>query len=163
MMLLRIIVVFLCTGLITIQAADSVSQTTIGMDSTLSAGARALLAGDFEAGLDLTLDGLNAPMSARKRASALSNVCAGYLGTRQFSEALEACDKALALSDQNWHVYNNRALALLGVGRIAAARADLEKGLTLNPDALTLAKVGRLIAEQMHRRVVTAGLTGEDR
>lgn len=163
MMLLRITAIFLCTGLVSIQAADSVSQTTIGKDSSLSAGAQALRAGDFETGLDLTLGGLNSPLSPRKRASALSNVCAGYLGTRQFSEALEACDKALALNDQNWRVYNNRALALLGVGRIADARVDLEKGLTLNPDALTLAKVARLIAEQMRERVMTAGLTGEDR
>ncbi len=162
MMLLRITVLFLCSGLVSIQAAESFSHKIIGTDPSLQEGARALLAGDFETGLSLTLDGLNSPLSVRKRASALSNVCAGYLGARQFAKALNACDQALEFNDRNWHVYNNRALALLGVGRIGAAQDDLAKGLALNPDSLTLAKVADLIAEQANSRIIVADRTVED-
>lgn len=156
MMMLRITVIFLWTGLITIQAAEPVSHTVIGTDPSLTAGAHALRMGDFEEGLSLTIEGLNSTMTMtlRDRAGALSNLCAGYLGIGQYVKALESCDQALELNDRNWRIYNNRALALLGAGRIVAARDDLEKGLALNPDSSTLARVAVLIDAQARSRVV---------
>jgi len=154
MMMLRITVIFLWIGLGVIQAAEPVNQTIIGTNPSLSAGAHALRIGDFDEGLTLTLDGLNFALTLRDRASAFSNLCAGYLGTRQYDKAMEACDKALEINDQNWHIYNNRALALLNTGRIVAARDDLEKGLALNPKSPSLAKVAGLIDAQTRSRVV---------
>ncbi len=157
MMMLRITAIFLCTGLITIQAAGPENRMIIGMDPALSAGSDALRSGDYQEGLDLTLDGLNSTLTLRDRASALSNLCAGYLGMGDNANALEACDKALEFNARNWRIYNNRALALLGVGRIAAALGEVEKGLALNPDSQTLAKVARLIDVQASHRLVHTG------
>ncbi|MBT76852.1 MAG: tetratricopeptide repeat protein [Gammaproteobacteria bacterium] len=154
MQMLRISLMFLCTGLIAVQAAESINQTIIGTNPLLSAGANALRIGDFEEGVSLTLDGLDASMTPRQRAIAFSNVCAGYIGLRQFAKALETCDKALDLNDRNWRIYNNRALALLNAGRIVAAREDIKKGFALNPGSSTLAKVANLIKARARNRVV---------
>jgi tetratricopeptide (TPR) repeat protein len=157
MMMLRITAIFLCTCLITIRAAEPENRVIIGMDPALSAGADALRSGDYQEGLDLTLDGLDSTMTSRNRANAFSNLCAGYLGIADNANALEACDKALEFNDRNWRIYNNRALALLGAGRLAAALGDVEKGLALNPDSRTLAKVARLIDAQASHRLVATG------
>lgn len=160
-MMLRITAAFLFSGLIAVQAEDPVNQTIIGADPSLSAGADALRNGRFEEGVSLTLDGLDAVKTARNRASALSNLCAGYLGIREFAKALQACDRALEFNAQNWRIYNNRALALLRTGHIVAARADLEKGLALNPDSPTLAKVAGLIHAQAGSRMLAKAGTEE--
>jgi len=156
MMLLRITTIFLCAGLITIQAEESIHQTTIGTDPSLSAGVFALRMGNYEEGVSLILDGMDSAMTSRNRASAFNNLCAGYVGIRKFIKALEACNKALAINDRNWRIYNNHALALLNAGRIVAARDALEKGLALNPDSPTLAKVADMIDTQARSRVVLA-------
>ncbi|MAF83631.1 MAG: tetratricopeptide repeat protein [Gammaproteobacteria bacterium] len=161
MMMLRLILLLLGTGLITIQAEEPVNQTIIGSNPFLSAGAYALRSGDFEEGLSLTLQGLNTVRTLRDRVSAFNNLCAGYLGLGQFTKALESCDRALELNDRNWRIFNNRALALLGVGRIAAAREDLEKGLAFNPDSPTLAKVASLIEAKELSKAVTADRENE--
>lgn len=154
MMLLRLSVFFLCTGLVSIQAEESISHTTIGTNPELSAGARALQIHNYEEGLRLTLSGLNSATTLRNRAGAFSNLCAAYVGTRRYEEALESCNRSLDLNERSWRVYNNRALALLGVGRVAAARADVDKGLMLHPTSPTLARVADLVEEQARRRLV---------
>jgi len=161
MMMLRLTAIFLCTGLFVVQAAEPMSQMIIGTNPDLSDGATAMRFGDYEDGLRLTREGLNSTLTLRDRASALSNLCAGHLGLGQFVEALESCDKALALSDQNWRIYNNRALALLGTGRIVAARDDVEKGLALNPDSSLLARSANLIEARARSRIVARNQDGE--
>lgn len=93
----------------------------------------------------LTRAGLAAELSVRDRAAALSNLCAALTGQARYAEALEACDASVALRPGSFRVFNNRALVHLGAGRLAAARADLDAGLALNPDAATLARVAALI------------------
>jgi hypothetical protein len=76
-------------------AAEPVSQTIFGSNPVLSAGVDALSVGDYEEGLRLTLDALNSELTVRDRANAFNNLCAGYLGLEQFTEALDYCDQAL--------------------------------------------------------------------
>ncbi len=147
-MMIRLTLIFLCSGLVSIQAEEGFIRTTFGIDPALTAGADALRVGDYEEGVNLILEGLNSTVSRRNKVRALSNLCAGYVGIKQFTKALESCDQALELDARNWHVYNNRALALLGVGLVVAARNDLEKGMALNPYAATLEQVARLIDAQ---------------
>jgi len=161
MMMLRLTVIFLCSGLFVIQAAEPMSQMIIGTNPNLSDGATALRFGDYEEGLRLTLDGLSSVLTLRDRARALSNLCAGYLGLGQFVEALEACDKALELSDRNWRTYNNRALALLGTGRLVAARVDVDKGQVLNPDSSLLGKTASLIEAREQRQLIAGNVDSE--
>jgi tetratricopeptide (TPR) repeat protein len=154
MIMLRIATIFLCAGLMTARAGDDSSQTNIGLDPSLSAGAFALRSGRFAQGVALTLAGIKSVRTSRDRASAFNNLCAGYLGTREYSKALDACDKALDSNHQNWRIYNNRALALFNTGRIDAARDDLKKGLAINPDSPLLARVAEVIDAQVHGRIV---------
>jgi len=137
-------------------AADRVNETVIGTNPLLAAGERALRAGDYAQGLRLILDGSRSDVAPHDRSGVYNNLCAGYVGVRRYAEALAACDRSRAFRAQNWRVFNNRALALLGLGRIAAARADVERGLALHPGSPTLARVAALIEEREIRRLVAA-------
>ncbi len=147
---------WLLLGLTGPAAADRVNETVIGTNQQLAAGERALRAGDYAQGLQLTLDGSRSVVSLHDRSGVYNNLCAGYVGVRQYAEALVACDRALEIRAQNWRVFNNRALALLGLGRITAARADVDRGLALHPGSPTLARVAALIDERAARRLVAA-------
>jgi len=123
-----------------VQAADSGSTSILGVNESLAAGSRALLLGEYETGVRLTEKGLKLVSHRFERARALSNLCAGYTGLRQHDKALAACDAALKLNPQNWRIYNNRSLALLGLGRVVEARQDLAAALALKPESPSLAK-----------------------
>ena len=146
---------------LTASASGSGSTSVIGSDPSLSAGARALQLGQYQTGVELTRQGLKSAQSFRDRASAYSNLCAGLLGLNRIEEALQACDEALSLNARNWRVYNNRAIALLKSGQLHAARESLHKGLALNPDSPTLAKVASLIEAETEngQRIVSSGQT----
>ncbi len=138
-------------------APKSAGVTVFGSDPDLSAGAAALQLGNFEEGIRLTLEGLKRGPAARNRASGFNNLCAGYVGARQYEQAMEACDAALEINASNWHVYNNRALALLGLGRLEEARRDHETGLALKPDSPKLGKVRGLIDARHAETVLAVG------
>lgn len=121
---------------------------TIGANPQLSAGARALQMGDYDEGIRLTLEGLKSHPLPPDRASALNNLCAGYVANRKFDEAIKRCSEAIEIDGRSWRIYNNRALAYLGRGQIRAATRDAQKGLALNPDGRTLAKVQSMIRDE---------------
>ena len=123
--------------------ADTGASSVVGANPLLSEGAYALEFGNYEEGVRLTLEGLEASsLAPGERVGGLSNVCAGYVGLRDYDAALSYCNRALGLDENNWHAYNNRSLAHLGLGNIAAAQRDLETALEINPDARTLEAVG---------------------
>ncbi len=138
-----LITLCLLPGLADADVADS--ATVIGTPSQLADGARALQFRDYEVGVRLTLEGLRGTVAPRERAAALSNLCAGYAGLERFDEAIDACNRALALNAVPWRVLNNRAIAYLGKGQLQAARSDVEAGLKLNPDSGKLQKVLMMI------------------
>jgi len=147
--IMRVFLVCLFAFSVAANASDPESTTVIGVNKDLSDGARALQMGDFEEGIRLTIAGLKFESSPRNRTSGLSNLCAGYTAAKQYAEAIESCNQALIIDDQNWHAYNNRALAYLGRGEIDAAKRDLENGLQLNPDSSKLLQVReRIIASE---------------
>ena len=121
------------------------SKMTIGANSNLADGSRALMARDYDTGIRLTLAGLKREVVASERTKALSNLCAGYVGAQQYQEAIDACTQAIELRDSNWRAFNNRAIAYLGQGNLVAAREDLVTGLALNPDSRQLRKVEAMI------------------
>ena len=104
----------------------------------LKEGAQALLAGNAERGVELTLSGLEVATGAREEEAALSNLCAGYIMLRKYDEALQYCNLLLARNDRNWRGYNNRAVVFINTGEYEKAHADLLKGEELNPNARTL-------------------------
>lgn len=118
---------------------ESMSKTVIGpRNPDLEEGARQLLNGNGELGVELTLRGLAAAQGDREHEAALSNLCAGYIMLKQYDEALKYCNLVLARNDKNWRGYNNRALVYIHTKQYEKAHADLKKGEELNPDARTL-------------------------
>jgi tetratricopeptide (TPR) repeat protein len=118
----------------------SSSNTVIGANAMLSEGAAALLSGNWQRGLELTQIGLGQAVSQEDRAAGLANMCAGHAALRQFAKGLEYCNQSLAISDDNWRTWQNRAACYLGLGRIEESLRDLQRGLEINPDSDALQK-----------------------
>ena len=129
---------------------EAVAKTVLGPNPDLADGSKAMMAGDFEEGIRLTLRGLRYAGSGRNRAGAYSNLCAGYAKTRQYETAIEYCDRALELRPDNWQAYHNRAYVLLGQGNVKEAIRDAEAGLEIAPEAAVLKQVLE-VAERLNR------------
>ncbi len=129
------------------QSSDS--RTVLGPSNPrLADGAQALLEGDAEEGVRLTLLGLAVAHGRRERQAALGNLCAGYFLLEQFDDAIGYCDQALAENDRNWRVYNNRALVYLKLERFEEAEADIARGQELAPSARTLKVVKGMLLDE---------------
>jgi hypothetical protein len=88
------VVVCLCLSFTALVAQES--KTVIGPTNIeLHDGANALLAGDAEEGVRLTLLGLQHESTPRDRRTAMSNLCAGYIMLEQLDMALSYCNQVL--------------------------------------------------------------------
>ena len=116
------------------------SNTVIGPNVMLADGAQALMRGDWERGVQLTQMGLTFAISQQDRASGLANLCAGFAALKQYQRALEHCDQSIALVNDNWRTWQNRAAANLGLGKIEESLSDIQRGLQINPDSDSLQK-----------------------
>ncbi len=116
------------------------SNTVIGPNVLLSDGAEALMKGQWERGVELTKMGLAFAVGQEDRAAAYANLCAGYGALKQYQRALENCDLSLAITQENWRAWQNRAAANLGLGKIEESLRDIQRGLQLNPDSDALQK-----------------------
>jgi tetratricopeptide (TPR) repeat protein len=136
------------------------SRTVLGHNALLADGSLALLNGQWEKGIDLTLMGLKDPASKEDRAAGYANLCAGYIALKQFERALESCDQSIAITDNNWRAWQNRAAANLSLGRIDDSMRDIERGLAINPDApalqetLAIAREREKLQRQQFRALV---------
>jgi len=136
--------VLLAAALFTAVAAlgDEQTKTVLGPDNIyLYEGANALIAGDGEEGVRLTLRGLETAYNFRQEKTAHANLCAGFVLLGQASAALPHCDWVIERDPDNWRSYNNRALAYLALDRYAEAEADIERGLELHPGSTKLKTV----------------------
>lgn len=123
--------------------SDTGPKTIVGpRNPQLQDGANALIAGNAERGVKLTLAGLKVALGSREEEAALSNLCAGYILLEKFVEALKYCDMLLERNSENWRAYNNRAVIFIKTGQYAKAEQDLLRGEELRPGAHTL-KVAR--------------------
>lgn len=65
---------------------------------------------------------------------ALSGKCASFYYLKLYDEALIACEKAIAINDQDYRVYNRHGLVLTGgLGRHAEALVSFERSQALKP------------------------------
>src|SRR4030095_15920458 len=122
------------------ETPDAGSNTVIGPNVMLADGAEALMHGDWQRGVQLTQMGMTFAISQQDRASALSNLCAGFAALKQYQRALDNCDQSIALVNDNWRTWQNRAAANLGLGKIEESLRDIQRGLQLNPDSDSLQK-----------------------
>lgn len=130
-------------------------------NAKLQDGAGALDAGKAQKGVELTLEGLKDARGTLERRTALSNLCAGYLMLEELDKALHYCNEALELNDQNWRVYNNRALIYVLQKRFAEAEADLAMCEELHPHARPTRVVRQLLVHA--RNPVAPIITVDDR
>ncbi len=138
-------------GCLCLSAAGVLAQsntTILGPSNPdLKYGADALLAGDADEGVRLTLIGLKFATGVRERQTAKSNLCAGYLMLREYDTALAYCNEVLGENDGHWRAYSNRALIYVKLGRFDDAKQDLEKGEAISPSSRTLKAVRRMLLD----------------
>lgn len=141
-----LILIGLCFSGATATGQDN--KTVLGPENPdLYHGANALLAGDGEEGVRLTLLGLQNTIVSNERNTAMSNLCAGYIMLDQLAVALTYCDKALAGNDRNWRAYSNRALAYVKLGRFEEAEQDLQKAEAIAENARTVKAVRSMLLD----------------
>jgi tetratricopeptide (TPR) repeat protein len=138
------------------------SKTVLGPSNIfLYDGANALLAGDPEEGVPLTLKGLQVAHGLREQKIAHSNLCAGFLMLGQAETALEHCNWVLEIDPYNWRTYNNRALVYLQLKRYEESEADIKRGQELNPRSEKLKEVKGLYLDEVEP--VDENITIDDR
>lgn len=144
--LTRPVVVCLCliASVVHAQGAKTVLGPT---NPDLYHGAEALLAGDGEKGVRLTLLGLKHAANSRERMTGMSNLCAGYIMLEQYEIGLSYCDQVLEANDRHWRSYSNRALANLKLGRFEETEADLQKAEAIAPNARTVKVVRSMLLD----------------
>jgi len=117
-------------------AAQEESRTVIGPRNVfLSDGADALVAGDGEEGVQLTVRGLELAQGARERKIGHANLCAGYVMIGEPGRALPHCNWVLERDPNHWRTYNNRALVYLQLERFEESEADIARGQALRPSS----------------------------
>ena len=125
------------------------AKTVVGpYNADLSEGAEALLAGDAERGVALTLKGLRQETRQRDRRTGLSNLCAGYIMLGELETALDYCSEVIAETDRHWRAYSNRALIYVKLGRLADAEADLRRAEEMAPKARPVRAVRSMLRDR---------------
>lgn len=120
-------------------ASADQAKTVLGPRNIyLHDGANALIAGDGEEGVRLTLIGLETAQGNREKKSAHANLCAGYLLLDQPETALVHCNWVLDRDPRHWRTYNNRALVFLRLERYEESEADIRRGQELRPQSTKL-------------------------
>lgn len=141
---------------------EAAASTVIGpRNPYLHEGANALMAGDAEEGVRLTMMGLKMAQGHREMKAGHSNLCAGFLLLGQAETALEHCNQALALDATHWRSYNNRALVYLYLERFDESEADIRRGQELNPRSEKLKEVKGLYLDKVEP--VEENITIDDR
>lgn len=146
-------VLFVLLG-ITIWAAaagqdDQHARTVIGPSNIdLADGAAALMAGNAEEGIRLTRRGLQTASNDRDRVAGFSNLCAGLIMLERLDEALDACNRSLAIDAGHWRSYSNRALAYLRMGRYDEAARDVASAEAISPNARSVRSVKSMLLDR---------------
>lgn len=135
--------------LVCLSATAQQNTTVLGPSNPdLNAGAKALIAGDAEEGVRLTLLGLKYESGRRDRITGLSNLCAGYIMLGQTETGLKYCDEVLQENDEYWRAYSNRALAYVQLGRLEEAEQDLQKAEAIAQNARTVKAVRAMLLDK---------------
>lgn len=130
-------------------AAEEPGKTVVGPRNVyLADGADALLAGDGEEGVRLTLQALEFAHGSRETKFAHANLCAGYAMIDKPLTALEHCNWVIEHDPNYWRAYNNRAIAYLKLGRYEESEADIARGQALRPGSEKLKTVKGMLLDE---------------
>ncbi len=129
---------------------DANSKTVLGPSNIdLYDGANALMAGDAEEGVRLTLQGLKTAVNRREEKIGHANLCAGFLLISQYETALDHCNWVIERDPNHWRTYNNRAIVFLRMKRFEDSEADIRKGQLLNPRSENLKEVKGMYLDEV--------------
>ena len=132
------------------------SRATLGVrNEFLRAGSEALLAEQYDEGIRLTKLGLELATAPRDRAVALSNLCAGHAAKDEPDIAIDYCTESLAINEENWRAYSNRAYAYYLKRMFDEADRDLDRALSINPKARQMPRIRGMMNERRLRGRVT--------
>lgn len=138
------------------------SKTVLGPSNIyLYDGANALMAGDGEEGVRLTVQGLKVAHGTREERVGHANLCAGYLMIDQPATALVHCNWVLERNARHWRTYNNRALVYMRLERYEEAEDDIRKGQELRPNSRNLKIVKGMYLDET--KPVTPRVEADDR
>ena len=140
----------------------SESRVVIGPSNlALADGSAALMAGDAEKGVRLTLQGLTMATSDRDRISGWANLCAGYVMLDRLDDALVYCDQAIEADPGHWHALSNRALIYIFRAEYDLAASDVARAEAIVPHARIPRQVKTMLRNAMNPVVPT--VTIDDR
>ena len=138
-----------CLFSLPLRVVGQEAKTVVGPhNADLSEGAEALMAGDAERGVALTLRGLRQETRQKDRRTGLSNLCAGYVMLGDLEKALNYCNEVIAETDRHWRAYSNRALIYVKLGRLAEAEADLQRAEEMAPKARPVRAVRSMLRDR---------------
>lgn len=130
-------------------AAEAETKSVIGPRNVpLTDGANALISGDAEEGIRLTLRGLDLAQGDRELKAGHANLCAGYVLIYKPLTALQHCNWVLERDPEHWRTYNNRALAYLQLERFEESEADIARGQGLRPNSTNLKVVKGMLLDE---------------
>ena len=96
--------------------------------------AHALDRGQWSKGMGLAQQAIKSGgLSIQNIPAAYNNLCIGLNGMGRFSEAMEACNKAIEMRPREWSFYNNRANIHFYKQHYSQALSDYYKALTFSP------------------------------
>lgn len=146
---LFLVIAFLLLSYSHIAAQEA--KTVLGPRNVyLADGADALIRGEGEEGVRLTLQGLEFAAGDLERKVAHSNLCAGFVMLEKPLTALEHCNWVVERYPDYWRVYNNRALAYLQLDRFEESEADIKRGQELNPTSTKLKIAKGMLLDETH-------------
>jgi tetratricopeptide (TPR) repeat protein len=125
------------------------SRTVFGTpNELLTVGSEAMMAGRWEDGIRLTLQGLGqVGVTDEMKAAALSNLCGAYAAHNQPDLAIDYCSESIELDDQNWRAWSNRSYAYWMKEQYESAGEDLERAMSINDGARQLFQIRGMLNE----------------
>lgn len=138
----------LCASVSPARAEESRTTLWFAPSSDVIQGATLIDQGRISEGMAILKAAMaEEDLTMRDYASALTNLCAGYLGLKLYREAVKNCDMALRIRPSLWQALNNRAAAYFGLADYGAAVKDFEAAIKLRPSMDTL-RYNLSLAEQ---------------
>ena len=139
-----------CLFALPLQVDGQEAKSVVGpYNADLTEGAEALMAGDAERGVELTLKGLRFETRQHDRRTGLSNLCAGYIMLDDLETALDYCNQVIEKTDRHWRAYSNRALIYVKLGRLEEAEADLQRAEDMAPRARPVRAVRSMLRDRI--------------
>ena len=101
----------------------------------VNSGVLAYMKGDYSKAAAFNRDALHQGLKTSHMTVVYSNQCATLGAQGRYDKALEACDKALALTPTNWQAFSNRAAVNWLAGDKLQAKQDIISAKALDSAA----------------------------